>query len=155
MPLEGEWPLIIRGFMIVVEPIRSRLEDVTWVELPSNVDERGVLTSIESGSDVGFDIKRVFYMHHITADRGGHAHVDTDQVVIAVAGSLKMDVSDGVGTRSYELNDPKYGVYTPRMVFIRLYDFSSSAVCLVLASTHYDIAKSIRSWEDYVKAIQG
>jgi hypothetical protein len=133
----------------------SQLNDVKWVDLPSKADERGVLTSIESGSDVGFDIKRVFYMHHITGDRGGHAHVDTDQVVIAVAGSLKMDVSDGVATRSYELNDPRCGVYTPRMVFIRLYDFSPGAVCLVLASTHYDMSKSVRSWEDYVKAIQG
>jgi hypothetical protein len=131
----------------------SVLDAVRWVELPSNVDARGVLTSIEGGQDVPFEIKRVFYMHHIVTDRGGHAHTDTEQVVTAAAGSFKMDLSDGVNTQTYVLDDPARGVYTPPMVFIRLYDFSSGAVCLVLASTHYDIAKSIRSWEAYLEAI--
>ena len=131
----------------------SVLDAVRWVELPSNVDERGVLTSIESGQDIPFEIKRIFYMHHITTDRGGHAHTDTEQVVTAAAGRFKMDLSDGVDTRTYVLDDPTRGVYTPPMVFIELYDFSPGAVCLVLASTHYDIEKSIRSWEAYLEAI--
>ena len=131
----------------------SVLDAVRWVELPSNVDERGVLTSIESGQDIPFEIKRIFYMHHIITDRGGHAHADTEQVVTAAAGRFKMDLSDGVDTRTYVLDDPTRGVYTPPMVFIELYDFSPGAVCLVLASTHYDIEKSIRSWEAYLEAI--
>ena len=131
----------------------SVLDAVRWVELPSNVDERGVLTSIESGQDIPFEIKRIFYMHHIITDRGGHAHADTEQVVTAAAGRFKMDLSDGVSTRTYVLDDPTRGVYTPPMVFIELYDFSPGAVCLVLASTHYDIGKSIRSWEAYLEAI--
>lgn len=131
----------------------SVLDAVRWVELPSNVDARGVLTSIEGGQDIPFEIRRIFYMHHIAADRGGHAHTDTEQVVTAVAGSFKMGLSDGVNTQTYVLDDPTRGVFTPPMVFIRLYDFSPGAVCLVLASTHYDIAKSIRSWEAYLEAI--
>jgi hypothetical protein len=133
----------------------SVLDAVRWVELPSSVDARGVLTSIEGGQDIPFEIKRIFYMHHIVTDRGGHAHTDTEQVVTAAAGRFKMDLSDGVNTQSYVLDDPTRGVYTPPMVFIRLYDFSPGAVCLVLASTHYDIAKSIRSWEAYLEAIAG
>jgi hypothetical protein len=131
----------------------SVLDAVRWVELPSNVDERGVLTSIESGQDIPFEIKRIFYMHHITTDRGGHAHTDTEQVVTAAAGRFKMNLSDGISTRTYILDDPTRGVYTPPMAFIELYDFSPEAVCLVLASTHYDIGKSIRSWEAYLEAI--
>jgi len=133
---------------------QSAIPGVRWVELPSRVDGRGVLTSVEGQIDVPFEIKRVFYMHHIITDRGGHAHADTDQVVIAAAGRFKMDLSDGTNTQTYVLDDPTRGVYTPRMVFIRLYDFSPGAVCLVLASTHYDISKSIRSWEDYLKAMR-
>lgn len=129
------------------------LEAVRWVDLPSNMDERGVLTSIESGQDIPFEIKRIFYMHHIATDRGGHAHTDTEQVVTAAVGRFKMDLSDGVNTKTYILDDPTRGVYTPPMVFIKLYDFSPGAVCLVLASTHYDIKKSIRSWEAYLEAI--
>jgi hypothetical protein len=139
---------------LTMRNITSVLDAVRWVELPSNVDTRGVLTSIESGQDIPFEIKRIFYMHHIATDRGGHAHTDAEQVVIAAAGCFKMDLSDGVNTRTYVLDDPTRGVYTPPMVFIRLYDFSPGAVCLVLASTHYDIAKSIRSWEAYLEAIR-
>jgi dTDP-4-dehydrorhamnose 3,5-epimerase-like enzyme len=132
----------------------SVLDAVRWIDLPSNVDARGVLTSIESGQDTPFEIKRLFYMHHIATDRGGHAHTDTEQVVVAAAGSFKMDLSDGTNTQTYILDDPTRGVYMPPMVFIKLYAFSAGAVCLVLASTHYDIKKSIRSWEDYLKAIK-
>jgi hypothetical protein len=132
----------------------SVLNDVRWIDLPSSVDPRGVLTSIEGELDIPFEIRRVFYMHHVITDRGGHAHADTEQVVIAAAGCFKMDLSDGTHTQTYTLNDPTRGVYTPRMVFIKLYDFSPGAVCLVLASTHYDMSKSIRSWEEYLKAIR-
>jgi hypothetical protein len=132
----------------------SVLDAVRWIDLPSNVDSRGALTSIESEFDVPFEIRRVFYMHHIVADRGGHAHTDTDQVVIAAAGRFKMDLSDGTHFQTYTLDGPTRGVYTPRMVFIKLYGFSPDAVCLVLANTHYDMSRSIRSWEDYLKAIR-
>ena len=144
----------IRNPQSEVRNPQSAIPGVRWVELPSRVDERGVLTSVEGAMDVPFEIKRVFYMHHIITDRGGHAHADTDQVVIAAAGLFKMDLSDGTNTQTYVLGDPTRGVYTPRMVFIRLYDFSPGAVCLVLASTHYDISKSLRSWEDYLKAMR-
>jgi len=90
-------------------------------------------------------------MHHIVSDRGGHAHRDTDQVVIAMSGRFKMNLSDGKKTMTFELDDPARGIYVPRMVFITMYDFSPGAVCCVLASTHYDIKKSIRSWEEYIK----
>lgn len=93
-------------------------------------------------------------MHHIVTERGGHAHRDIDQVVIAIAGKFKIDFSDGVNTKTYSLHDPAKGLYIPRMIFTRLYDFSPDAVCLVLANTHYDITRSIRSWEKYLQEIQ-
>ena len=64
-----------------------------------------------------------------------------------------MNLLDGIETRTYNFNDPTRGIYTPCMIFIELYDFSPNAVCLVLASTHYDVSKSIHSREDYLKAI--
>ena len=131
-----------------------RLRDVKWVDLPSHRDSRGTLTSIESNVDTPFIIKRVFYMHHTVSDRGGHAHTDTDQIVVACSGSFKVDLSDGTTTRTYEMNDATKGLYVPRMVFVTLYGFSDNSVCLVLASTHYDISKSIRSWKDYMKMIE-
>jgi len=130
------------------------LKDARLIDLPSVMDPRGVLTSVESGIDTPFEIKRIFYMHHIVTDRGGHAHTDTDQVIIASYGSFRVDISDGTCSQKYVLDDAQKGLYVPRMIFIKLYEFSQGAVCTVLSSTHYDIKKSIRTWEDYLKVVQ-
>jgi len=132
----------------------SILDQVKWIDFISNKDPRGALTAIESGQDTPFAIKRIFYMHHITTDRGGHAHKETDQVVVAVAGSFKLELFDGLNSKSYEMKDPNRGLYIPRMVFIKVSDCSKDMVCLVLASTHYDINKSIRSWTQYLEVIE-
>jgi dTDP-4-dehydrorhamnose 3,5-epimerase-like enzyme len=127
--------------------------DISWKNLASVNDVRGILTSIESNIDIPFEIKRIFYIHHVISDRGGHAHVDTDQVVIAISGSFKIELFDGVNKVLFKMDDPVKGLYIPRMIFIKLFDFSDDAVCLVLASTNYDIKKSIRNIDDFKNAI--
>jgi len=130
------------------------LKDIQKIALPSVIDERGILTSIEGGDSIPFDIKRIFYMHHIVQNRGGHAHIDTDQVIIAMSGSMKVKVFDGESEEMYILNDCTEGLYTPRLTFCDLYDFSPGAVCLVLANTHYDMSRSLRSKDDYLKFLE-
>ena len=132
----------------------SQLDAIRWITLPSAVDERGVLTAVESGRDLPFEIRRVFYVHHVAAERGGHAHRDTDQVAVAACGRLRLEVSDGERTAEFVLDDPTRGLFLPRMLFVRLCDFSPGAVCLVLASTHYDRARSIRGWDEYLSAVR-
>jgi dTDP-4-dehydrorhamnose 3,5-epimerase-like enzyme len=134
--------------------IESNLKYVKWIDLPSQTDSRGILTAIESEVDIPIAIKRIFYMHHIVSPRGGHAHIDTDQVVIASSGSFRIELSDGTVSQTYEMNDATRGLFIPRMIFIRIFDFSKDAVCMVLANTHYDISKSIRSWEEYLKIMK-
>ena len=131
------------------------LADVRWIELPHAVDERGVLTAIEAPNDIPFEIKRIFYMHGTPAgiERGGHAHRDTRQVVIAASGRFRMDLSDGRETRAFELADANKGLYMPPMIWVRLYDFSDGAVALVLADTHYDRGRSLRTWDAFVRAV--
>lgn len=131
------------------------MNDVRPIEFPSIFDNRGALTAIENGKDIPFSLKRIFYMHHVVAERGGHAHRETDQVVVAISGSFKLELSDGLTQKTYEMNDASKGLYVPRMIFIKIQDISPDAVCLVLASTHYDIKKSIRSWDEYLKEIAG
>ena len=130
------------------------MRDVQWVRFHSVADVRGSLTAVEGEHDVPFPIARVFYMHDVTpgADRGGHAHRDTDQVAIAVHGSLKLCLADGDTAITVVLDDPRWGVTLPRMTWTRLYDFSSDGVCLILASTHYDMSRSIRDWPAYLAA---
>lgn len=131
-----------------------KIADVKWIKVNTLTDDRGSLSAIESGSIIPFNIKRIFYMHHIVsgADRGGHAHLETDQFAIALHGSLKVRVSDGISSKAFLLNSPSWGIYLPKLTWTDLYDFSGDAVCLVLASTHYDRSKSLRTWEEYLKA---
>jgi dTDP-4-dehydrorhamnose 3,5-epimerase-like enzyme len=121
------------------------------IRFPTIQDERGFLTTIEGKSNIPIEVKRVFYMHKITKDRGGHAHIDTDQVIIAITGSFKVRVFDGINEEVYILDDCTKGIYTPRLTFCELYDFTPHAVCLVLANTYYDKTNSLRNREDYMK----
>ena len=133
-----------------------KISDIKWINLKSVCDDRGCLTAIEGGQMIPFEIKRVFYMHNIIkgAERGGHAHLDTDQLVVAVHGIFRIIVSDGIESRSVLLDNPGWGINLPRMTWTNLVDFSDKAVCLVLASTNYDRSKSIRTWTEYC-AVRG
>jgi hypothetical protein len=129
------------------------LGEVRWIDLPHALDERGVLTSIEGGIDLPFDIRRLFFMHGIRAERGGHAHRFTRQLVLPIAGEFSVDLSDGDNSASFRLTDPNRGLYMPPLTWVRLYDFAQGAVCLVLADTHYDRSASIRRWEEFLAAV--
>ena len=132
------------------------LEEVHWIYFQDNIDERGRLTAIEVSNHIPFTIQRIFYVHQVKpeTDRGGHAHYDTDQVITVVHGSLKIDVTDGRKSKTYVLDAPNKGVYVPRMLWVRLYDFEDNGVCLVIANTLYDMKKSFRTWNEYLKARQ-
>lgn len=93
-------------------------------------------------------------MHHVSEDRGGHAHIDTDQVVIPISGSFKIKIFDGKESKVFEMNDCTRGLYIPRLTFTDLYDFTPEAVCLVLANTHYDMGKSLRSMDAYMSYLK-
>ena len=130
------------------------LQEARWIDIPTMEDVRGKLTAAEVGQEIPFPIERVFYVHGVPSgiDRGGHAHRDTDQVAVCVSGSMKIDLFDGAATRTFVLDSPGRGVFIPRMLFTRLYDFGPHAVCLVLANERYDRSKSIRSRQDYLRA---
>jgi dTDP-4-dehydrorhamnose 3,5-epimerase-like enzyme len=132
----------------------SVLDRVHWIDLPSHGDERGVLTVIEGEQDIPIPIKRIFYVHHVTEDRGGHAHRDTVEVIIAVYGTFQVILSDGDHSHTYDLIDPTRGLYVPPMTFIEMRNFSPGAVCLVVTDTHYDMSKSLRNWEDYLGVVK-
>jgi hypothetical protein len=135
------------------QPTGGRLDLVEWIPIPSHDDERGTLTAIESGIDIPFEVKRVYLLHRIRSERGGHAHRDTHQVVIAALGSCEMILSDGKESRSFTISDPTRGLKLGPLLFIRMQNFSPDAVIMVLASTHYDKSRSIRSWEEYLQVI--
>lgn len=116
-------------------------------------DERGKLVVIEGGQAIPFDIKRVFYIYEsdATVVRGQHANVESEFVLINVAGQSKVRITDGTEEFIVELNKPMMGVYIPKMIWKDMYDFSNDSVLLVLASTHYNGAEYIRNYDEYLK----
>lgn len=126
------------------------VKSVFEINFKSVEDNRGILTSIEQMKSIPIEIKRIFFMHNITEDRGGHAHIDTDQVIIPISGSFKIKVFDGISEDIYILNDCTKGLFTPRLTFCELYDFLPNSVCLVLANTFYDIKMSLRNRKEYI-----
>lgn len=134
--------------------MKSGLDGIRWIALPAVTDARGTLTAVEAAQDIPFEIRRIFYMHHVSADRGGHAHRDTDQVIIGISGRHVIEVKDAERSLRFVLDDPDKGLYLPRMTFTSLLDFSPGAVSLVLASTHYDRSRSIRTFEEYLRLLR-
>ena len=132
---------------------RNRLELARVIEFPKIHDPRGNLTFIESNKQVPFTIKRVYYLYDVPggAVRGGHAHKELEQVIIALSGSFDVLLDDGYNVRKFHLNRPYYGLYVPTMVWRVLDNFSSGAVCLVLASTEYNESDYIRSYDEFLR----
>lgn len=124
------------------------------IKIKTIADTRGCLSAVEGVQDIPFGIKRIFYMHHVISDRGGHAHIDTDQVLIAIHGSLKVKLFNGIETEEYVMDDCTKGLYIPRLYFTDMYDFTPETVCLVLSSTHYDMGKSLRSMDAYMSYLK-
>ncbi len=116
-------------------------------------DKRGKLVVIEGGKAIPFNIKRVFYIYESdsTVIRGQHANMESEFVLINVAGQSKVRVTDGREEYIVELNRPMMGVYIPKMIWKDMYDFSRDSVLLVLASTHYNGKEYIRNYEEYLK----
>ncbi len=120
-------------------------------------DERGKLVVIEGGQAIPFEIKRVFYIYgsDTTVVRGKHANRESEFVLINVAGTSKVRITDGNEEFVVELNKPMMGVYIPKMVWKDMYNFSSDSVLLVLASTHYDGKEYIRNYDEYIQIVKG
>lgn len=126
------------------------------IELPRVTDPRGNLTFIESEKHLPFEIKRVYYLYDVPAGaaRAGHGHKTLEQVIIPLSGSFDVDLHDGRTQKKFHLNRPYLGLYIPSMVWRYMDNFSSGAVCLVLASAFFDESDYYRDFDEFVRAVQ-
>lgn len=131
------------------------LADCRLVDLPKVHDARGNLTFVEGTRHVPFAIERVYYLYDVPggAERGGHAHRELRQLIIAMSGSFDVILDDGAERKRVHLNRSYYGLYVPRLIWRELDNFSSGSVCLVLASNRYDEADYFRSYDDFLRAV--
>jgi len=122
------------------------------INLPKIQDARGNLTFIEGQRHVPFDIKRVYYLYDVPggAERGGHAHKALHQLIIAVSGSFDVHIDDGCSKKTMHMNRSYYGLYVCPMIWREIDNFSSGAVCMVLASERYDELDYYRNYDQFV-----
>lgn len=121
--------------------------DCTVLELSKHhSDRKGNLSVVENGATIPFDIKRIYYLYDVPGgeSRGGHAHKELYQLIVAVSGSFTVTLDDGRVKRTFILNRPYQALYVVPGIWRTLDDFSSGAVCMVLASEKYDP-------EDYIR----
>ena len=116
-------------------------------------DDRGKLIAIESGVDVPFEVKRVFYIYGTQSGipRGQHSHHETKQYLIVVSGSCKVTLDNGNEKTTYELSQPNIGLFQDALIWGEMHDFSEDCVLLVLASEHYDEADYIRNYNEFLE----
>lgn len=129
------------------------IKDCKIIELPKISDPRGNLTFVEGGNHIPFDIKRVYYLYDVPggAERGAHGHKELQQFIIAMSGSFDVVLDDGMEKKSFHMNRSYYGLYVSPMMWRDITNISSGAVCMVLASHHYDATDYYRDYHNFVK----
>lgn len=127
------------------------------MRLPKVPEARGNLTHIEGNVQIPFKIKRVYYHYDLPAGckRGGHAHCETQNLIIALSGSFDVVLDDGYRRQSVHLQQPHQGLYIGPMVWRELENFATASLSLVLASTSYDESDYLRDYDEFLKAVRG
>ena len=131
--------------------------NIRLIDLPKIADPRGNLTVAEQMNNVPFDIKRAYWVYDVPAgeSRGGHAHKQLRQLVVALSGSFTVTLDDGKERSTVLLNHPYQALLIETGIWRTLDDFSSGAVCLVLASELYDPADYIYDYDEFIAYVSG
>jgi WxcM-like, C-terminal len=131
----------------------NTVDDCRLIELPRIERPEGSITAVEAGLTLPFDFARVYYIYDLVggSERGGHAHLELEQLLVAVMGAFTVVLDDGRGRREVELNRAYLGLYIPRLIWRELHNFSSGAVCVVLASISYSEADYVRDHDAFLR----
>jgi len=123
------------------------------IELPKILDARGNLTFVEGHRHIPFGIARAYWLYDVPGGqvRGGHAYRQLEEFIIALSGSFDVVVDDGSGSRHFVLNRSYLGLYVPRLIWRHIENFSTNAVCLILASRHFEEDDYIRDYDDFAR----
>lgn len=129
------------------------LDDCRLLQLPKIEDRRGNLTFIEGERHVPFAIERVYYLYDVPggAERGGHAHKGLHQFMVAMSGSFDVKIDDGERKATFHLNRSYSGLYLCPMIWREIDNFSSGAVCMVLASSRFEQDDYLRDYGAFVQ----
>ncbi len=131
----------------------TTINDLQIIQLPRIEDRRGNLSVIENNI-LPYEFKRVYYLYDVPggAERGGHSHIEQQEFLIALSGSFEVLLKDGKDTKTVTLNLPDKGLLIPEGIWRELKNFSSGAVCLVIASDVYKEEDYIRKYKEFLKS---
>ena len=131
----------------------NQLKEPRLIDIPIAHDQRGNLSVVEGGELVPFDIKRVYYLYDVPGgtSRGGHAHRNLRQLIIAASGSFDVILDDGKKRTKYSLNRSYYGLYIPMGLWRTMKNFSTNAFALEFGSVCYDVSDYIRDYNNYLE----
>lgn len=131
----------------------SSVYDCVILPLNKIHNRAGNITIVEGNRNIPFDVKRIYYLYDIPGgeDRGGHAHKELRQLIVAASGSFNVLLDDGLNKKIVTLNRPDFGLLVIPGIWRELMEFSSGAICLVLASELYDENDYIRTFEGFSK----
>ncbi|HEV2718848.1 MAG TPA: FdtA/QdtA family cupin domain-containing protein [Thermoanaerobaculia bacterium] len=135
----------------------TTIDDCRLIDFPRIASRQGSITPLETGKSVPFPIARIFYIYDVPggANRGGHAHREVEQMIVSCMSSFDVTIDDGTNRRTITLNRAYYGLYVPKQIWAELVNFSSGAVCLVLASELYEEEEYFRRYEDFLRFKRG
>jgi hypothetical protein len=133
--------------------INYSIDDLVLINLPKIQSRSGNITPVQNSIEIPFDIKRIYYLYDIPGgeSRGAHGHKQLEQIVIAASGSFDITISDGVNEKTFSLNRPYIGLNIKPGLWRDLSNFSSGAICLVMASEPYNEADYIRDYDEFIK----
>ena len=135
--------------------MKTKLQDVRIIDIPKIVDPkgRGKLSVVEKDT-IPFSIKRVYYLYDVPSDsyRGGHAHKNLIQFIIPLSGSFEVLLDDGINKKKIMLNKPNKGLLIPQGIWREMDNFSSGAICMVLASENYEESDYFRDYSEFQKS---
>lgn len=130
---------------------RNSVYDCVILPLNKIHNRAGNITIVEGNKNVPFDVKRIYYLYDIPGgeDRGGHAHKELRQLIVAASGSFNVLLDDGINKKIVTLNRPDYGLLVVPGIWRELIEFSSGSICLVLASEVYTEQDYIREYSEF------
>ncbi len=133
--------------------LKTRIYDCSIIEIDKHHHEKGNISVIENGKTLPFHVKRVYYLYDVPGgeSRGGHAHKNLQQFIIAASGSFDVTIDDGELKRTFSINRPYRGLHVVPGIWRELDNFSSGSVCLVLASMEYSEEEYIRDYAEFKK----
>jgi len=131
----------------------STVFDCNLIHLRRIHNRAGNITPVENNVHIPFDVKRVYYLYDIPGgeSRAAHGHKALEQFIVAASGSFDLTIDDGINRKTVQLNRPYIGLHIKRGIWRDISNFSSGAICLVLASLPYDEKDYIRNYEEFKK----